>query len=115
MTGLLHDLRFAFRSLRKSPGFALVSILTLALGIGANTAVFSVVNVVLLDPLPFREPDRLAQVWTSGPRSGGQGDWASFPDFLDWRQHSRVFEEMAAYRPRAFTITGGLPSEASPG
>jgi putative ABC transport system permease protein len=112
---LAQDLRYAARALRRNPGYTAVAVLTLALGIGANTAVFSVVNVVLLDPLPFREPGRLAQVWTSGPRSGGQGDWASFPDFLDWRRQNRVFEEMAAYRPRAFTITGELPAEARPG
>jgi len=115
LDAFLRDLRYAARALMRSPGFTIVALLTLALGIGANTAIFSVVNVVLLKPLPFRDSDGLVQVWTSGLRAGGQGDWSSFPDYVDWRQENDVFEEMAAYRTWLFTLSGDAPSEAMPG
>ena len=91
------DLRYAFRSLRSAPGFTAVALLTLALGIGANTAIFSVVRGVLLEPLPFRDADRLVRVWHAQP-SGGieQGAWSE-PDFLDIRAESRVAQSMGAY------------------
>ena len=80
------DLRYGLKMLRRNPGFTFVATLTLALGIGATTAIFSVVNAVLLLPLPFRDPDRLVIV----PRAAGQ-------DFLRWREQAKAFENMAAY------------------
>jgi len=110
------DLRYAARTLVRSPGFTAVALLTLALGIGANTAIFSVVNVALLKPLPFDDPDRLVQVWTRGLRGGGgEGDWSSFPDIVDWRKENKVFEDLEAYRTWVFTVSGDAPSEAMPG
>jgi len=98
------DVRFAFRSLAKSPGFTTVVLLTLALGIGANTAIFSVVNAVLLRPLPFAAPDRLVSVVST--RRGNVPDNASYPDFADWRAQSHAFSQMAAYDTDNFTLTG---------
>src|SRR5262245_52861312 len=90
MTGL----RFAFRQLLNSPGFTAVAVLTLALGIGANTAIFSVVNAVLLRPLPFNEPTRL--VWLGGWVGGDKEQGVTPADFLDYREQSRSFAELAA-------------------
>jgi putative ABC transport system permease protein len=101
---LARDVRFAFRTLAKSPGFTAVVVLTLALGIGANTAIFSVVNAVLLRPLPFAAPDRLMSVVSM--RRGNVPDNASYPDFADWRAQNHVFSEMAAYTTDNFTLTG---------
>jgi putative ABC transport system permease protein len=101
---LWRDVRYGLRMLAKNPGFTAVAILTLALGIGANTAIFSVVNVVLLRPLPFGEPDRLVSVVSM--RRGNVPDNASYPDFADWRAQNHVFSEMAAYTTDNFTLTG---------
>ena len=98
------DVRFAFRTLAKSPGFTAVVVLTLAVGIGANTAIFSVVNAVLLRPLPFVAPDRLMSVVSM--RRGNVPDNASYPDFADWRAENHVFSEMTAYTTDNFTLTG---------
>jgi predicted permease len=98
------DIRHGARSLSKTPGFALISILTLALGIGANTAMFSIVNGVLLRPLPYSEPDRILQLSTSMPQF--QEASISYPNFLDWQERSRSFESMAAYRFDNFNLTG---------
>jgi putative ABC transport system permease protein len=95
MDTLLQDLRYALRTLRNSPAFTAVAVLTLALGIGANTAIFSVVNGVLLRALPYPEPDELMQV-RAVFRSGGLGS-VSYPDFRDLREHNRSFEALAAY------------------
>jgi predicted permease len=92
---LLQDLRFGLRMLRKNPGFSLIAILTLALGIGANTAIFSVVNATLLKPLPYADPDRLAMLWTVNPKQGIYEEGTSYPTFLDWRAQSQSFAEMA--------------------
>jgi putative ABC transport system permease protein len=105
MDTLLKDIRFALRSLRKSPGFTTVAILTLALGIGSNTAMFSVVTAVLLRPLPFPEPERLVAVATVSPT--GDMTAESYPDFYDWRQQNRSFQNLAAYRLDNLTL-GGL-------
>ena len=80
---MIQDLRFALRSLRKSPGFTLAAVLTLALGIGANSAIFSVVNAVLIRPLPYQDADRLMLVFTKHP--GEPRDFVSQPDLDDWR------------------------------
>jgi predicted permease len=92
---LVQDLRYGVKMLVKNPGFTFVASLTLALGIGANTAIFSVVNAVLLKPLPYAEPDRLAMLWTDNPKQGIHEEGTSYPTFLDWRAQSRSFAEMA--------------------
>ena len=92
---LFQDLRFGLRMLRKNPGFTLIAMLTLALGIGANTAIFSVVNATLLKPLPYADPDRLAMLWTVNPKQGIYEEGTSYPTFLDWRAQSQSFAEMA--------------------
>ena len=99
------DVRYGLRQLRRSPGFTAVAVLTLALGIGANTAIFSVVNAVLLRPLPFEQPDRLVRVVSFRLRDKA-GDNASYPDFLDWRSQNHVFERMGVFRTEGFTLTG---------
>ncbi len=114
MSNLLQDLRFAIRQLRKSPGFALTTILTLALGIGATTAIFSLINAVLLRPLPFPEPQRLmsvGEIHTSVTKSGPP-ESLSYPDFFDWRTRNRTFESLASYHGDNHTLTGnGTPRQ----
>ena len=91
----MSDLRFAFRQLRKSPGFTLIAVLTLALGIGANTAIFSIINAVLLRPLPYPEADRIMVLnESSGP---GQDFSVALPDYFDWQNENTVFEHLAAH------------------
>ncbi len=93
-----NDLRFAFRQLLKSPGFTIVAVITLALGIGANSAIFSVIDAVLLRSLPFSNPDRLAMVWATAPQHPGEDKQVhSYPDFLDLRKQNHTFRAMAAY------------------
>lgn len=106
MNSLLDDLRFGFRILWKSPSFAAVAILTLALGIGANTAIFSAVNSVLLRPLPYKTPDRLAMLWLDNRRLGLHEDLTSYPNFADWRNQSRLFADMAALTGIGADVTG---------
>ncbi len=98
------DVYYAFRALIKSPSFALVSILTLALGIGANTAIFSVVNGVLLNPLPYPNPDRIVVLYEKVPNFD-KGS-ISYPNFLDWQRINRTFSAIAAYRPAGFSLMG---------
>jgi putative ABC transport system permease protein len=88
------DARYCVRGLRKNPGFTAAAVLTLALGIGANTAMFSVVQGILLAPLSYGQPDRLVVVWENNPRF--QTVWASCPDFRDWQSIARSFKQMAA-------------------
>ena len=105
MSGLFQDLRYALRQLRKSPGFAVVAVTTLALGIGANSAIFSVIDAVLLRPLPFHDPSRLVAVKTTEPgRLDNIG--VSYPAFLDWRSRNHVLDGISAFRVDDFTITG---------
>jgi predicted permease len=105
MGALAQDLRYALRQLRKSPAFTTVAMLTLALGIGANTAIFSVIDAVLLRPLPFHNPGRLVVVKTT--ERGRRDDiGVSYPAFLDWRARNHVFEGLSAYRTDDFTLTG---------
>jgi len=104
MNGLLQDLRYALRQLRKSPGFTAVAVLTLALGIGANTAIFSVVNAVLLNPLPFPNEDRLVSMFEGKENFSNYS--ISYPNFLDWQRDNRAFEAVAAYGWADGAITG---------
>jgi putative ABC transport system permease protein len=102
---LLQDLRYGLRALRRNPGFAATAILTLALGTGATTAIFSVVDTVMLKPLPFPTGDRLLRI-RSVFASTGHGGVASYPDFLDWRARNHVFDGMAVFRTNDFTLIG---------
>jgi putative ABC transport system permease protein len=101
---MLSNVRHALRSLRRAPAFGLAAVATLALGIGADTAIFSVVNGVLLDPLGYPDPDRLVIVW--GRHTPIGQETASLPDFLDWRSQARSFETLAAMTHTRFNLTG---------
>ena len=102
----LQDLRYAWRSLRKNFLSTLVILASLGVGIGANSAVFSVVNALLLRPLPYPQPDRLAAVWLHSPAIGIFRDWPSPGQFLDLQDQNHSFEEMALAQTRMFTLTG---------
>ena len=108
MTTLLQDLRYGLRMLRKSPGFTAIAVLTLTLGIGANTAIFSIVNAVLLRPLAFPQSERLVFLTSRlEPRPGVSTRFAvSYPDFFDWRTNATSFTAMASYHGDSFTLTG---------
>ncbi len=97
LDALVQDVRYAVRMLRHSPGFTLVAVLTLALGIGATTSIFSVVRGVLLRPLPFREPERLVRIWQASPSQSEQKGAVSSVDFLDWKARQRSFVDMGAW------------------
>src|SRR5213594_2067811 len=94
----MNDLKFAFRQLLKNPGFTTVAVLTLALGIGANTAIFSAVNALILQPLPYKNPDRLVQVFSKNEKTREQSVWVSPPDFVDLKNQSTAFEEIAGWQ-----------------
>ena len=102
--GILQDIHYAFRMMRKSPGFTAVAVLTLALGIGANTAIFSIVNGVLLNPLPFPHPQELTVLYEH--TTNFEKSSISYPNFLDWQRTNSTFASMAAYRHEDFNITG---------
>ena len=109
MNTFLKDIRYATRNLLKRPGFTLVAVITLALGIGANTAIFSVVNTILIRPLPYEQPDRLVVV---SEIASGRPIGTSYLNFVDWRNQNSVFENVAALRPReSFNLTGAGESE----
>ena len=114
MIDFLRDFRQGFRLVWRAPGFAATAILTLALGIGATTALFTVVNAVLLAPLPFPDSNQLIQVWRSELPALTYGS-ASYPRYLDWRQHQRVFTELGAWSPRGVTLAGPEGPERAPG
>ncbi|HMY75104.1 MAG TPA: ABC transporter permease, partial [Blastocatellia bacterium] len=106
MQTLFQDLRYGVRMLLKKPGFTLIAIVTLALGIGANTAIFSVVNAVLLRPLPYAEPERLVSLWETSRKNPAANSSVSYPNFYDWRAQSQSFERMASYYTGSATLTG---------
>ena len=102
----VQDVRYGVRTLRKNPGFTVIAIVALALGIGANTAIFSVVNAVLLRPLPFRNPDQLVMIWEDASHLGFPKNTPSPANFLDWQRQNTVFAGMAAMAPRSYNLTG---------
>ncbi len=106
LADFLHDLRYAIRLQRKNPGFTIVAVIALALGIGANTAIFSVVNTVLLRPLPYKDPERLVMVWEEATKAGYPQDTPAAANFVDWRDQNQVFEGMAAMDVTSFNLTG---------
>ncbi|HWG50319.1 MAG TPA: ABC transporter permease [Candidatus Acidoferrales bacterium] len=109
LSGVLQDLRYAIRLLRKSPGFAAIAVLTLALGIGANTALFSVVHGVLLNPLPYPHSQQLVAVY--GNVHGDNPGPVSYPNFLDWQRENQTFGSMAIYRGQDYNLTGTSEGE----
>ncbi|HXQ73801.1 MAG TPA: ABC transporter permease [Pyrinomonadaceae bacterium] len=109
---MIKDLRYGLRMLAKNPGVSVIAVLTLALGIGANTAIFSVVSAVLLNPLPYKDPDRLVSIWENVPE---HGRWRAAPaNFLDWKKQNTVFADVAAFGGATATLTGdGDPEQLS--
>jgi predicted permease len=114
MNTMLQDTRYVLRQMRRSPGFALTVVLTLALGIGASTVVFSIVDAVLLKPLPFLHPDRLVRIESieSTPGASTRLNDTSYPNFFDWRQQAKSFQSIAAYKSNGFTLAGQGDSPA---
>jgi putative ABC transport system permease protein len=106
METVLQDLRYAIRASLKKPAFIVIVVLALALGIGANTAIFSVVNAILLRPLPFKNPDRIVMVWMNNHKLGVDQDWHSYPNYADYREQNSTFEDIAAFNDRSFNLTG---------
>jgi putative ABC transport system permease protein len=106
MDGLLQDVRYALRTLRKSPAFVTITVLTLALGIGANLAIFAVVNTVLLQPLPFREPERIVRVFDDLRRAGAKNVGMSVPELYDLSERSGVLEQVSAIFPSSGALSG---------
>jgi putative ABC transport system permease protein len=115
METLIQDIRYGLRLLIKRPGFTAVALVALALGIGANTAIFSVVNAVLLRQLPYRDPSRLVMVWENNRRSGRSQNVISPANFLDWRDQNTVFEDMAMFIDFRFNLSGVDDPEELPG
>ncbi|MCI0491160.1 MAG: ABC transporter permease [Blastocatellia bacterium] len=115
METLFQDLKYAVRMLMKRPGFTFVAVIALALGIGANTAIFSVVNAVLLSPLPYSNPDQLVWIWDSNPSSDIFNEAVSVPNFLDWKAQNQSFQDMTAFANTIATLTGAGEPERFPG
>jgi predicted permease len=115
MAGLFQDFRHAARALAKSPGFTTVAVLTLALGIGANTAIFSLLNAVLLRPLPYADPGRLVLIWESAPFFGVEDSPVSPANYADWKARARSFEQMGGLEIEGFRISGDGPPEMTLG
>jgi putative ABC transport system permease protein len=106
MDTLIKDLRFAARMLAKKPAFTLIVVLALGIGIGANTAIFSVVNAILLRPLPYENPERIMMVWMDNRKMGANQDYHSYLNFVDYKEQNQVFEQVAIFQDRTFNITG---------
>jgi putative ABC transport system permease protein len=104
MEKLIQDLRYGIRTILKQPGFTAIAVMALALGIGANTAIFSVVNAVLLRPLPFANPNGIMMVYNTAEKEDSFS--VTYPDFIDWRENQQSFQQLAAYSTRDFTLTG---------
>ncbi|HKV26844.1 MAG TPA: ABC transporter permease [Candidatus Acidoferrales bacterium] len=114
MTGLLHDMRYAIRMLLKNSGFTAIAVLTLALGIGANTAIFTVVKTTLLDPLPIRAADRLVVIWIDNLKQGWARIGPTGQDYLDWRPQTKSFEDLFLFEHGTGTVSGaGEPEQVA--
>ena len=111
MESLLSDVRYAARNLFRRPGFTIIAVITLALGIGANTAIFSAINALLLKPLPFPELDRVVAVWDKLPSRGLQRNEVTVANYLDWQSQTQSFEQLALYRWWSANLTGIDPPE----
>ena len=111
LENLLQDLGYAWRMFRRAPGFAVIAVVTLALGIGVNTAIFSTADAALLRALPYTDPDRLVMLWQDGSLLGSGRNWPSPGDFEDWRKRNHVFTDMAAIRTVSATLTGDSAPE----
>src|SRR4026208_1202019 len=111
MNTSLQDLRYGARMLSKRPGFTLIAVLTLALGIGANTAIFSALNALILKPLPFPELDRVVAVWDKMPSLGLDHNEVTFANYLDWKAQNQSFEQLALYRWWNANLAGIDPPE----
>src|ERR1700761_599439 len=107
----MHSLRYGIRALKNSPGFTIVAVMTLALGIGANTAIFSIVHNVLLRPLPYPQPERLVEIWNTYPPQVPRGG-LSPGDYADWRREAKSFSEMGAYAEVSYGFN--LTDDAEP-
>jgi len=106
METLIQDLRYSVRMLLKKPSFTAIAVLALAIGIGANTAIFSVVNAILLRPLPYKNFERVSMIWMDNPKLGVTEDWHSYPNYLDFKEQNQSYEDMAAFNTRSFNLTG---------
>ncbi|HEU4594978.1 MAG TPA: ABC transporter permease [Pyrinomonadaceae bacterium] len=115
MGALLQDIRYGLRTLLKNPGVALLAVFALCLGIGANTAIFSIVNAVMLRPLPVEEPDQLVMLFESKPQAGITRAQVSYANYADWKRGSQSFESMAAFGAQSFNVTIGGEPERVPG
>src|SRR5437016_12314462 len=108
----MNDLKFALRQLRKNPGFTAVAVLTLALGIGANTAIFSAVDAILIRPLPYADADRLVMVWDDESRHGTPKLTPATAEWLEWRRQTTVFTHIAPTQPATAALSGdGEPDQ----
>ena len=107
MQTLLQDVRYGLRLLAKNPGFSSIAVITLALGIGANTTIFSAVNAALLCALPYGDPDRLVYVWSAERARGINQSTVSIPDLRDWRQQNRFFDGLAGWWSGSYNLSGG--------
>src|SRR5437867_10512059 len=103
---MLRDVLHAFRQLRLNPGFATIAICVIALGIGANTAIFSVIDAVILKPLPYAHPERLVMLWETRPDRGSQNNVVSAANYMDWRARNASFDAMSALLSRTQSLTG---------
>src|ERR1044072_2013451 len=106
MGNLIQDARYSIRTLAKRPAFTIVAVLPLALGIGANTAIFTVVDAALIRALPYENPDALVHFWETRQKQDFNQHEASYPDYLDLREQNHVFEDMAGYNQGSLTLTG---------
>jgi len=106
MNTLVQDIRYGFRMLKRNPGFTIVVVLVLAMGIGTNTTMFSVVNAVLLRPLPYEKPDEIVMVWQSYLLRDWKTSSVSPGTFFEWRGRNKVFEHISAFDGKSFTLTG---------